>query len=356
MKMSRLIPLAVVALLVAPLAACSAGSGSSSAPGASDMTAVAPVAEDGGFLREDAGSLPAAGRSVIRSGDISIQVGDPVEAAAEVTEIADRLDGYVESESIGRGDEGSSSSAFLTLRVPADRLDEAFDALGGVGTVLSQSRSASDVTTQHVDLQARVSALEESIERLTELMSGAATTSELLEAEAALSQRQQELDGLRAQLESLEGQIEQATVSVSLTTKSALPGGPDNFWDGLVAGWNSLVSAGAGALVVLGILLPWLVILGVIALVIVLIVRARRRARRARPGPHGGPAGAPVPAPVPSAGPPAAAAQAAPAAQSTTAPPAAQPTALGSAPDPAAPPAAPEYPDQHPGQHPGQGW
>lgn len=352
MKMSRLIPLAVAALLVAPLAACSAGSGSSSAPGASDMTAVAPVAEDGGFLREDAGSLPAAGRSVIRSGDISIQVGDPAEAAAEVTEIADRLDGYVESESIGRGDEGSSSSAFLTLRVPADRLDEAFDALGGVGTVLSQSRSASDVTTQHVDLQARVSALEESIERLTELMSGAATTSELLEAEAALSQRQQELDGLRAQLESLEGQIEQATVSVSLTTKSALPGGPDNFWDGLVAGWNSLVSAGAGALVVIGILLPWLVILGVIALAIVLIVRARRRARRSRPGPHGGPAGAPAPTAVP----PAAAAQTAPAAQSTTVPPAAQPTALGSAPDPAAPPAAPEYPDQHPGQHPGQGW
>ncbi|MGD9606966.1 MAG: DUF4349 domain-containing protein [Leucobacter sp.] len=352
MKMSRLIPLAVAALLVAPLAACSAGSGSSSSSGYPDMTVVDPVAQDGGFVGEDAESLPAAGRSVIRSGDISIRVGDPAEAAAEVTEIADRLDGYVESESIGRGDEGSSSSAFLTLRVPADRLDEAFDALGGVGTVLSQSRSASDVTTQHVDLQARVSALEESIERLTELMSGAATTSELLEAEAALSQRQQELDGLRAQLESLEGQIEQATVSVSLTTKSALPGGPDNFWDGLVAGWNSLVSAGAGALVVIGILLPWLVILGVIALAIVLIVRARRRARRSRPGPHGGPAGAPAPTAVP----PAAAAQTAPAAQSTTVPPAAQPTALGSAPDPAAPPAAPEYPDQHPGQHPGQGW
>jgi hypothetical protein len=288
MKKQRLIPALAAALLLVPLTACSAGMGgaSSSAPDIGyDTNSMEPMVDaSGGFAEYDGSTMrDSAERSIIRNGDISLQVDDPMDAAEQVSQVAEGLGGYVEAESLSNGDGVMSTGAYLTLRVPADKLDEAFTELGTVGTVLSQSRSAVDVTTQHVDLQARVKALEESVERLTELMAGSATTGDLLEAESALSQRQQELDGLRAQLEALEGQVDQATISVSLTTKSTLPGGPDNFWEGLVAGWESIAAAGAGALVLLGILLPWLVLAGVIALVIVLIVRsARRRGRRNR--------------------------------------------------------------------------
>lgn len=284
MKHRRLVPAVAAVLLLLPLAACSVGSGGSDRAGIGDAKVSEMAPQAGDIAQSDA----AAERSIVRSGDIALEVGDPAAAAEEVSGIAERLDGYVESETTTNGSEGSDAGAYLLLRVPADRLDEAFDALGEVGTVLSQSRSASDVTAQHVDLQARVQALEESVQRLTELMSGAATTGELIEAETALSQRQQELDGLRAQLEYLEGQVEQASISVSLTAKSALPGGPANFWDGLVAGWESIVAAGSGALVLLGILLPWIAIAGVIALVVVFIVRAARGRRARRTGAAGG--------------------------------------------------------------------
>lgn len=284
MKHRRLVPAVAAVLLLLPLAACSVGSGGSDRAGIGDAKVSEMAPQAGDIAQSDA----AAERSIVRSGDIALEVGDPAAAAEEVSGIAERLDGYVESETTTNGSEGSDAGAYLLLRVPADRLDEAFDALGEVGTVLSQSRSASDVTAQHVDLQARVQALEESVQRLTELMSGAATTGELIEAETALSQRQQELDGLRAQLEYLEGQVEQGSISVSLTAKSALPGGPANFWDGLVAGWESIVAAGSGALVLLGILLPWIAIAGVIALVVVFIVRAARGRRARRTGAAGG--------------------------------------------------------------------
>ena len=299
MRIRRLAPLIVAALLLAPLSACAVGSssGSSSAP---EIGAV-PMTDDGFVGEMDMSAQPSAeGRSVIQTGDLTLNVDDPVAASEEVAAIVDDLGGFIESESLSNRDGDRAGSAYLLLRVPAERLDQAFDRVSEVGDLISQNRSSTDVTMQHVDLQARVEALEASVARLTELMAGSATTSELIEAEAALSQRQQELDGLRAQLESLEDQVEQASISVSLTTTSTLPGGPDNFWDGLVAGWDSLVAAGAGALVVLGILLPWLAIAAVIALVIVLIVRARRRAKR----------GESTPTPVPPATPPAAQPQA----------------------------------------------
>lgn len=323
MKRRIVLPLVLATALVMPLAACS---GMPGAGGASGQSAPGPVTQlgDAAVAPESKGALPATGgtsgsmadRSVIRTGDVALEVSDPRTAADEVAELAEQLGGRVESSTVQRSggdtvEQGASAS--VTMRVPEDRLDEAFDELSGVGEVLSQSRSEFDVTRDHVDLQARVAALEESVTRLTELMANATTTSELLEAETALSQRQQELDGLRAQLKSLESQVDEATIFVSLQTRSALPGGgPANFWEGLLAGIGSLGTAAAGALVIAGMLLPWLLLAGLVALVVVLIVRAVKRggSRRAAAGnasqrsataaaPGQAPAASPAAAPAP---------------------------------------------------------
>ncbi|MFC6236100.1 DUF4349 domain-containing protein, partial [Leucobacter soli] len=279
-----LAPALLAALLLVPLSACASSSGDSGGADGIEMMAGSPMSADaigdGSYASEDA-QVDAAGRSVIRTGDISIRVADPNAVAAQAADVAKDLGGHVASQSIDRGGDGSGAGASLQLRVPASRIDEAFAALAELGDVVSESRNTTDVTAEHVDLRARVAALETSVERLTKLMSGAATTSDLLEAEAALSERQQELDGLTAQLTALEDQIDEATIWVQLSSTSTLPGGPANFWDGLVAGWHSLVAAGAGALVGLGILLPWLALVGAAALVVLLIVRAARRGKRA---------------------------------------------------------------------------
>ncbi|PRI09985.1 DUF4349 domain-containing protein [Leucobacter massiliensis] len=292
---SRIPLLLAAALLLVPLSACAAlpgGGGDSAGSGAlpsRELPGGEMAAEDSAASGIAEGLAPTAEgraeRSVIRTAQLSIEVADPEAAAEDVAGIAEASGGTVESQNVSRAGEQGGTSAELTLRVPADRLDEVFDAVKEVGQVIDQSRSASDVTEQHVDLQARVAALEESVERLQQLMAGADTTSELIEAETALAQRQQELDGLRAQLQSLEGQVDEATVWVSLSTRSALPGGgPANFWEGLLAGFDSLGVAGAGALVLLGVLLPWLVLAGLVAAAVVFIVRAskRRRARAAQ--------------------------------------------------------------------------
>lgn len=313
--------LGAAALLLAPLAACSAitphgfpalpGSGadssssssSSSSSGSSedfgarsDLSSKSGAEASSEAAIDTADGAEASGataeRSVIRTGSIDLQVGDPADGVNRVADLVEQFDGVVETEDVSRGGDGVSESASLTIRVPEARMDEAFDALAKLGTVQSQSRSASDVTAEHVDLQARVDALTTSVKRLTKLMEGSASTSELIEAESALSQRQQELDGLRAQLNALEGQVDEATIYVTLNSPSALPGGgPANFWEGLIAGFASLGSAGAGALVLLGVLLPWLALGAIIAAIVWLLVRSarRRRAHRAhRTGPADG--------------------------------------------------------------------
>ncbi len=286
--------LAAAALLVVPLAACTAsdsarldaGGRTGSEFGATEGSAPGDSAESRADESTSDGASANAEQALIRTGYVSIEVGDPAEAAKSTAEIAERLDGQVESQSVSRANAGDAARAQLTLRVPAERFDDAIEELSEVGDVISQEASAVDVTAEYVDLQARVHALEASVERLTELMSGSASTGELIEAESALSQRQQELDGLQAQLDALEGQVDLATIEVSLSSEAVIPGGgPSNFWEGLVAGFQSLLGAGSGALVVLGLLLPWLIVAGVIALVVIAIVRRATRRRRRRSAP-----------------------------------------------------------------------
>ncbi len=295
---SRITASVAAVLLLVPLAACSA-QGSSSIPLTHDGSALEAASQRvaSGTQEISPDALPEAGRSVISTGSITIEVKDPRDAVEQATEVAERLGGYVQSQTVSDVGTGGPEGASLTIRVPSSTLNDAFRELGDLGKTLDESRSAEDVTAQHVDLQARVESLETSVARLTELMAGSATTSELIEAESALAARQAELDSLKAQLTVLEDQVDESTIWVSFTTNSALPGGPSNFWEGLLAGLHSLTVVGAGALVLLGILLPWLVIAAVIALVIVLLVRSgnRRRARRAAGQMPAAPAAAQVP-------------------------------------------------------------
>lgn len=282
---TRILPALIAAgLLLVPLTACT-GSVGGNVP---DMAASSDfVSSDAARSMEDsapgasAESAPRAEKAIIQTGDIRLSVKDPAAAADEAAKVAAQFGGSVESMSVSGSGDGSTAN--LTLRVPADELDAAFAALGEIGTVESENRSAVDVTAEHADLGARVGALETSVERLQGLMESAESTSQLLEAEAILSERQQELDGLKAQLKALEGQVAESTITVSLTSPSTLPGGgPSNFWEGLIAGFSSLGATGAGVLVLLGVLLPWLVVLGVVALIVALIVRRARRRGRAR--------------------------------------------------------------------------
>ena len=147
------------------------------------------LSPEGAEMVDQATEAQRAGQQVIHSGDATLVVDDPTAASEEVRDLAERLGGYVDSQTVSEAGEDSRARATLSIRVPADKFDAAFDALGDVGEVVNQSRSATDVTLQYVDLEARVDALQGSVDRLTELMSGAATTGELIEAEAALSQR-----------------------------------------------------------------------------------------------------------------------------------------------------------------------
>lgn len=233
---------------------------------------------DGGAVADEDGGDPAVDRQVIISGNVTITADDPLAASKEAVRIVEAAGGRVDGRTEYAPGDSDRGSAQLELRIPAAKLTAVLDKLEALGTADEVSLSTSDVTVESQDLDARISALTASIERLNALIAQAKDIDDLIALESEISNRQAELESLEAQQRYLADQVAMSTISLYLRSDAeAPPVEPDTFWSGLTAGWDAFVGFWAGLLVVLGVMLPWLVTLGVIALVIVLVLRARRR-------------------------------------------------------------------------------
>jgi len=288
--MRRLTVPAVLVMAALSLAGCSSiGSDTSVAPdpaiGSDKGSEVMAPGYDAGSGSTGTAS-DVVDRQVVTTGQLRLSVDDPVEAADAVTGIVERAGGGVDSRKQQTPSPGSVASAWLTVRIPAAQLSRTLDEIEGLGEVQETSISSADVTARSQDLDARITALRTSVDRLLDLMGKTGSVSDLMAVETALSQRQADLESLEAQQRVLADQVALATVTISLIpTGEAVAAAPESFWSGLATGWNALVGFFAGALVVIGIALPWLIPIGVLAAVAIIAIRlgGRRRPAAALP-------------------------------------------------------------------------
>lgn len=275
--------LALVLLLVA-LTGC--------AGGAPARDSVAPMAGAPESKMSDAGGgpplappgapAPQVQRDVIKTATVTMTAADVPATADKAAAIATTAGGRVDNRSEDAGSGTGRAHVSLVLRVPAAKLDAALGDLKKLGTVESVQISSDDVTAQRVDLDARITALQTSVDRLLGIMRDAKDPEALIKAEEALSQRQADLDSLRAQRATLGAQIDYSTLNVEIRAERI--GGPApeqyrGFFGQVERGWDLLVAAVGQVVLAFGLLLPWLAtvaVLGGIGYGIVRLVRSRR--------------------------------------------------------------------------------
>lgn len=226
---------------------------------------------------------PSSGRDIIRSGDISLAADQPITVADTIVGIVEKANGHVDNRSDSPASESGTEYSSLTLRIPNDSFTTVSAEITDAATLITSNFSTSDVTQQTTNLDARISALQASVDRLTQLLANATSTADLIAAESALAERQAELDGLISDRAYLSDQVAYSTLTVSVNSTESTPTGePSNFWEGLVQGWESLGAAAVGAVIVAGVLIPWLVVAAIVSGLVWWVLRSRRRARRSR--------------------------------------------------------------------------
>lgn len=300
----RALTVLVVAALGSALIGGSAGCGDGDEPavdrqvGKQEGSAAAPAPGFAPGMREQSQLQGPSSqgeqteRREVVTGNVDITADGPVAAAGVVTDRVFAAQGRIDKRTERPGTGEESPRAELTVRVPADRTDAFLEGMGDIGTVTEVGTNRRDVTMRWEDLDAKISALRASVDRLRALLVEAANTADLIDAEEALADRQGDLDSLTAQKRRLDDQITMSTLTVTITTdaETTPEKGPNNFWDGIVSGWNSLVDWLQDAVVFVGKALPWLGFLAVLGAVLGAIVGAVRRLRGSAKADTGEPA------------------------------------------------------------------
>ncbi len=238
------------------------------------------------------GSTAAAAdtKQIVKTGQMTLEVADLDSATGQAETAIAGLGGSVDqsdqSDQSGTGDSATSSIVF---RVPVDKWDAALAALRKIGTrVVSQSTNATDVTSQVVDLNARLDNLTTTEHALQAIMARASAIPDVIAVENQLSDTQGQIEQLTAQVNLLKNQAAMSTISVAfqLPTKTVTTIATQDWTIGsqvdqaaaaLVRIGQGLATIGVWILVVvLPIGLIGLFLLGIVAITRRILGRGRR--------------------------------------------------------------------------------
>ena len=288
----------IVAILTLILAACAQAAAPMQAPAeASGPADRAGQPEAGGefagdvVLESPSQAEETAERIVIKNASLDIIADHPDQVLDTIGKMAEEIGGFIVSANLYQDSLPSGAQVprgSITIRVPAERLDEAISRIEEQSDqpVQNKTINSQDVTREYIDLQSRLRNLEAAESQLLKIMDQATKTEDVLSVHNQLTQVREQIEVTKGQIQYYEQSARLSSISTNiLPTELVEPlsiggwqpvGVARNAVQALINGLQILVNAG------IWLVLFMLPILLVIFLPLFFIARAllRWRARR----------------------------------------------------------------------------
>jgi hypothetical protein len=216
-------------------------------------------------------------RKIVKNGYINLEVNDITAAIAGVAAIARDLNGYVVS-SNKQGDQDITYGQ-ISIRVPSDRFDEAFDKLHKLAVnVPNESTTSQDVTEQYTDLQAQLRNLEATEAQYLEILKKAEKVEDILAVQRELSNVRGQIEQIKGRIQYIERTSDMALIDINLQKTKPIGGTAWSALETLKSAARGLVSFGK----VLADVLIWVAIFSPVWIIILVVVLYFTRWRKAK--------------------------------------------------------------------------
>ena len=181
-------------------------------------------------------------RMLIKNGNIRFECSNIKETRRIIAQAVKTHNGYIASDEESRYDDNINN--VITVRIPNSGFDNFLaDATEGISRFDSKEINTRDVTSEFLDMQARLKTKKELESRYLELLKKATKISEMLEIERSANNLRSEIESIEGQLKYLNNQVDYSTLTISFYEKT--PGTSDFFHkltDGFGSGWDYFIS------------------------------------------------------------------------------------------------------------------
>ena len=170
--------------------------------------------------------IPAAlqptdiGRSIVFTARLEVVVDDVVGAGDSALQAMEGIGGLLFGQ---RTESDPRPRTVLIFKVSPDDFGEALDRLGRIGDIREQEVTADDVTERIVDLDSQILSSEASVTRLRTFLEAATNVNDVAELERELLERETRLEQLRGQRRTIQGQVDLATITLTISQRVLEP-------------------------------------------------------------------------------------------------------------------------------------
>jgi hypothetical protein len=232
-----------------------------------------------------------------------VEVDDITKGINDVVALSDRHGGQIYERTINITDDRSSSASFV-IKLPPENIEAAIAGLDAIGIRRTASQGTEDVTSQVVDIDARLVTAQASLDRVRKLLEAATDLGQILSLESQLTERETLVEQYTAMKRAISDRVSLATLRVQLSVSpepAAAKGAPkakQTIGRAFENGWKGFVVALAAIMIFIGYASPLLVIGAIAAAFALPFSRRRRRQAEQRNR-----SAAPPPPPAPVADP-----------------------------------------------------
>lgn len=210
---------------------------------------------------------------IIYSGNISLYTDDYKGTFDKVGEYTASIGGFVQSSGssfIDKTQNTTVNSGYITIRVPAEKFQEAMKEIQKYGTAVNAGVNSENISQQYQDIKGQLDNLRIQEQRLQEYLAKAENIQDLLAIETELNRVKTEIDYRSTILNNWDKEISYSTIYVSITEKKLATGSvkspfSDMFQkikEGFIESINLLLNATAWFIVFIVRLVPFAAIVG----------------------------------------------------------------------------------------------
>ena len=191
-------------------------------------------------------TVPSIEQKIIKEGNLRFETTDLNVTYTQIQNAVKSNNASIQNDTEGK-DYGTLFRK-LIIRVPSKNFDPFLIQISkGVSYFDNKEITSQDVTTEFIDIEARLKAKKVLESRYIELLKKANKVSEMLEIEAQLSAIREEIEAKQGQLNYMQNQVSLSTITVEFYKNVATDGGittsyGTKIWNAFKSGFNNLSS------------------------------------------------------------------------------------------------------------------
>lgn len=172
-------------------------------------------------------------RKIIRNADLELEAAAPAESQAKITTIAEAKGGFVIESNQSSSDIKTTErdTATMTVRVPADKFNEALDEIRKTATrTISETIKGQDVTEEFIDIEARIKSQKALEVQFLEIMKRSDTVDEALSIQREIAEVRGEIEKVEGRKQFLQNQSSLSTVKIRIQSPTAFAANSSGFF------------------------------------------------------------------------------------------------------------------------------